>query len=62
MISPVTQRPRARLDLLEQFVYFGEQDSVELAERYLAAIDATCLRLVDHPRSGVVYESGIARH
>lgn len=61
MNSRVTQRPRARLDLLEQFVYFGEQDGVELAERYLAAIDATCLRLVDHPYSGVVYDSGIAR-
>ena len=41
MIPPVTQRPRARLDLLEQFVYFGEQASVEVAERYLAAVDAT---------------------
>ena len=27
MSSPVTQRPRARLDLLEQFVYFGEEAS-----------------------------------
>jgi toxin ParE1/3/4 len=61
MTSLVTQRPRARLDLLEQFVYFGEQDSVELAERYFAAIDATCLRLIDHPHSGVVYDSGISR-
>ena len=60
MISPVTQRPRARLDLLEQFVYFGEQASVELAERYFAAVDATCLQLVDHPRSGVLYDSGVA--
>ena len=55
MISPVTQRPRARLDLLEQFVYFGEQASVELAERYFAAVDATGLQLVDRPRSGVLY-------
>jgi plasmid stabilization system protein ParE len=46
MISAVTQRPRARLDLLEKFVHFGEQDGVELAERYIAAVDATCLRLV----------------
>jgi toxin ParE1/3/4 len=61
MNSPVTQRPRARLDLLEQFVYFGEQDSVELGDRYLTAINATCLRLVEHPHSGVVYDSGIAR-
>jgi plasmid stabilization system protein ParE len=41
MISAVTQRPRARLDILEQFVHFGEQESVVLAERYLAAVEAT---------------------
>ena len=61
MILPVTQRPRARLDLLEQFLYFGDQASVELAERYFAAVDATCLHLADHPLSGVLYDSGIAR-
>ena len=60
MIPAVTQRPRARLDLLEQLVYFGEQASVELAGRYLAAVDATCIQLVDHPRSGVLYDSGIS--
>src|SRR5438309_269259 len=38
----VTQRPRARLDLLEQFVYFGEHGGVELAERYLSAVETTC--------------------
>ena len=47
---------------MEQFVYFGEQQAgVELAERYFAAIDKTCLQLVRHPRSGTVYDSGIAR-
>lgn len=61
MIAAVTLRPRARLDLLEQFVYFGEQESVELADRYLAAVEATCLRLAVHPLIGVVYDSGIAR-
>ena len=30
MIDPVTLRPRARLDLLEQFVYFGEQAGDDL--------------------------------
>lgn len=61
MTPPVNQRPRARLDLLEQFVYFGEQAGVELAERYFAVIDTTCLQLVKHPRSGMLYDSGIAR-
>ena len=49
MTSPVTERPRARLDLLEQFVYFGEQASLELAERYFAAVDETCRQLVKNP-------------
>ena len=61
MIPSVTQRPRARLDLLEQFVYFGEEVRVELAERYFGAVDATCLRLLVHPQSEVLYDSGIAR-
>jgi toxin ParE1/3/4 len=61
MIPAVTQRPRARLDLLEQFVYFGEQASVELAERYLDAVGHTCLQLVKHPFSGTLYDSGISR-
>jgi toxin ParE1/3/4 len=61
MNSAVTHRPRARLDLLEQFVYFSEQASADLAERYFEAVDATCLQLVDHPQSGVLYDSGTAR-
>jgi toxin ParE1/3/4 len=60
MISPVTQRPRARLDLLEQFVYFGEQAGVDLAERYFAAVDATRIHLLDHPQSGILCDSGVA--
>ena len=57
----VTQRPRARLDLLEQFTYFGERDGVDLAERYLTAVEETCRRLAEHPRSGTRYDSGIAK-
>jgi len=56
----VTQRPRARLDLLEQFIYFGQQESGVLAQRYLDAVDATFLQLAAHPRCGVAYDSGIA--
>ena len=61
MSAPVTQRLRARLDLLEQFVYFGEQAGVELAERYFAAVDATCLLLIEQPLAGVLYDSRIER-
>jgi plasmid stabilization system protein ParE len=34
MNPPFAFRPRARLDLLEQFLYLAEQATVEVAERY----------------------------
>ena len=46
---------------MEQFVYLGEQTSVEMAERYFAAIEETCALLINQPRSGTPYDSGIAR-
>jgi toxin ParE1/3/4 len=57
MISPVTHRPQARVDLLEQFVWFGERSGVDLAERYFAAVEATCQRLASFPHSGTPYEA-----
>ena len=59
MMQSVTQRPRARVDLLEQFVYFGEEESIDLAERYFTAVDETCALLVKQPRIGGLYDSGI---
>jgi toxin ParE1/3/4 len=56
----VSLRPRARLDLLEQFVYFDEHADVSLAERYHVAVDATFAHLADHPKSGSLYDCGIA--
>jgi plasmid stabilization system protein ParE len=59
MIQSVTQRPWARIDLLEQFVYFVEEESMELAERYFTAVDETCALLVKQPRIGAPYDSSI---
>ena len=61
MSAPVTHRPRARLDLLEQFVYLGEQAGVELAERYFTAVEETCRQLARFPHGGALYDSGIER-
>ena len=60
MIQAVTLRPRARIDLLEQFVYLGEEASVDLAERYFAAVDETCALLLKHPLTGASYDSGVS--
>jgi len=61
MIPRVTQRPRARFDPLEQFVYFSEEVNVALGERYHAAVDQTCSMLVNQPHAGVLYDSGLAQ-
>jgi toxin ParE1/3/4 len=55
----ITQRPRARIDLLEQFVYFGEQAGVELAERFFTAVEQTCEQLVRNPLMGPTCYSGV---
>jgi plasmid stabilization system protein ParE len=52
MSHAVTQRPRARLDLLEQFVYLGESASADVAHRYFRAVEETCEQLLAHPLSG----------
>jgi len=62
MIHPVSQRPRARLDLLEQFVYLGEQASVEVAERLLRGLSKKhAFLLVTQPQIGTPYDSGIEK-
>ena len=51
MNPSVTFRPRARLDVLEQFLCLADQATVEVAERYFTAVDRTCARLAKQPRS-----------
>jgi toxin ParE1/3/4 len=58
-MTRVTVRPRARLDLLEQFVHFGEEAGLTVASRYYAAVNTTCKILVKQPRSGSAYRSDI---
>jgi toxin ParE1/3/4 len=48
----VVRKPRARRDLLEHFVYIGENASVEEAERFLRAADAAFEQLAKRPAMG----------
>jgi toxin ParE1/3/4 len=61
MNPPFAFRPRARLDLLDQFLHLAEQATVEVAKRYFAAVDQTCARLAKQPHSGSPYDPGVAR-
>jgi plasmid stabilization system protein ParE len=49
------------LDLLEQFVYFGEQADVDVAGRYFEAVDKTCSMLAQQPQAGKPYDAGNSR-
>jgi toxin ParE1/3/4 len=51
----ITIRPRAHLDLLEQFNYLAENATLEVAKRYLAAVESTCARIAARPLTGVRY-------
>ena len=60
MRPSVAFRPRARLDVLEQFLYLADQATVDVAERYFTAVNRTCARLARQPLSGSVYDSRAA--
>ncbi len=50
----VVRTPLARLDILEQYVWYGEQSDTELAERYLDALEAAFNDLSESPELGAV--------
>lgn len=52
----VERRPRARLDVLEQAIYLGEEASEDVALRFIEAIDAALRRLADTPEIGRLRE------
>ena len=39
----------------------ADRATVEVAERYVTALDQTCARLAKQPLSGTPYDSGVAR-
>jgi len=57
----VKRRPRARLDVLEQAIYLGEEASEEVALRFIDAVDAAVRRLAGTPEIGRRREFSSAR-
>ena len=52
----VTRRPGAKIDLLEHFIFIGEEN-LEAADRFLAEAEATFEKLAAMPRMGRRWES-----
>ena len=57
----VERRPRARLDVLEQAIYLGEEATEEVALRFIDAVDAALRSLADTPEIGRLREFRSAR-
>ena len=52
----VTKRPRAKADLVEHYVYIGEENP-EAADRFLAAAEAAFAKLASMPHMGRRWQS-----
>jgi plasmid stabilization system protein ParE len=48
----VLKRPRAKVDLLDHFVYIGERGSLEKAEEFLKAVERAFELLAGMPEMG----------
>jgi toxin ParE1/3/4 len=50
-------RPRARKNLIALYRYIAQESSPEIAARYIARIDKTCLSLATFPQRGTALTS-----
>jgi toxin ParE1/3/4 len=57
---PVTKRPRAKADLLEHYVYIGE-DNLDAADRFLTAAEVAFEKLASMPHIGRSWQSEAPR-
>jgi toxin ParE1/3/4 len=60
MSLPVTVRSRARIEILEQFYYYGESADLRTANRFLAAVERTASLISTHQGIGRICDFGIA--
>jgi toxin ParE1/3/4 len=55
-MSRVLKRETSKRDLIEQFVWYAESASIEVADRFLASAQDTLERLAAAPESGALIE------
>ena len=61
MSARVLKRPRAKVDLLDHFVYIGERGSLEKAEEFLKAVERAFELLAGMPEMGRAWLSSDPR-
>ncbi|MCX6622400.1 MAG: type II toxin-antitoxin system RelE/ParE family toxin [Acidobacteria bacterium] len=61
MSLPVSFRPRARRDLLDEMIHLEEEAGQEIALRYYDAVWAACQLLAGQPLAGKHFPSAVPR-
>lgn len=51
-MARVLKREAAKRDLIAQWVWYAENAGIEIADRFLDAVEATLISLAAHPESG----------
>ena len=54
-MAHVLKREAAKRDLVAQWVWYSEMASIEIADRFLHAVDSTLTLLATQPESGVPF-------
>ena len=54
-MSHIRKRNAAKLDLIEQFVWYAENAGLAVADRFLAAADSSLEHLSRAPESGITF-------
>lgn len=51
-MATIRKREAARRDLIRQWVWYAENASIDIADRFLAAVDASTTMLAEQPEAG----------
>jgi toxin ParE1/3/4 len=54
---PIYRRPRADRDLIEHYVYLADHAGVDVADRYLACVEASFAVIAEQPHIGVAIDT-----
>ena len=53
-MARIIKREAAKRDLIERWVWYAENATIEIADRFLLAVDRTLSDLATHPLSGQI--------
>lgn len=58
-MAQIRKREAAKRDLIAQWVWYAENAGVEIADRFLAAVESTAATFAEYPKSGIALISSV---